>query len=297
MSHSYPKKRYHPVLCLILFGLISTDCSPNRRDNEQKDSAEKLPLVAPTSLSENGPEDEYSPLPKMEIQSIARRLDRNVGFIVAGAYVLETNPTHVIDNRLTYRTVAYLGVGKIVYVDSCDTEISTRRPAVYGLSLDSQSGRIETYCNIVTSSGIHGYVREDRVEYLGEEKIAIAIGESDIPVSHTLSVESSGRTFSRTNGVYVVIIDESRNGYYEVRIPWSSDETGWLSLSEKGSSYYVIDGTSRDVVPVEFEPFTDSVTQQIEALVGLPVEDILNEISDKSNQKFGSSAEPVGKLV
>ena len=263
----------HP--CILLIGLalslFFSGCQSQPKRNKPQ-------VPPPDVLRPTPPETAIQPVPVKPIAEIAKDLGRNAGVVLKGAYVLDLKPNRLVEGRWTHGTIGYLAVGRIVFLDECDTQIRVYRPTNAPVGWAAQAD-LQTYCKITTSSGLEGLVRSDRVARLKGD-VAIATGDSEISVS----TGSSDHTFSRSVGTYVEILDDSSPEYYRVRMPWSDpkDIEGRLERTLKGPSGYTVVTETRLVpVPVSFESASEHATKRIEQISGLPLRKILKHLSDQ----------------
>ena len=172
-------------------------------------------------------------------------------------------------------------MGRIVFLDECDTQITVYRPSPNPLQSAEATREIETYCKITTSSGLEGWVRIDRVDRL-EGRVAIATGDVEIPVV----TGAFSQTFSRSVGTYVKILDESTD-HFQVSMPWS-DPVGIVGQMMRtpgdSSSYVVLDETQEVAVPVSFQSASENATDRVEQISGFPLSMILDGLSKQFNQ-------------
>ena len=271
----------HILVIGVALNLLCSSCQSPSPQSEAP--TERTFSSTPTTRKPDIPD-----IPVKPIAEIAKELDRDAGFVLAGAYVLDLEPNRVVEGRRTYGTVGYLSVGQIVFLDGCDTQITAYRPSMNPLMSSVRSEAIETYCRVTTSSGIEGLVRVDRVARL-KNRVAIATGDVEISVfaesPDPLPSQSIGR-FSRTEGTYVEILEESTK-YFRVRMPWSDpeDTEGFLMrTSETSSSYAVVDETLRVAVPVSFRPAVTNAIERIEEISGLPLKEIVRLLSTHNSQ-------------
>ena len=274
---------FHVQHCRILgttlaLGMVFSGCQDSPSPLERS----VAPLVEPVEQRPrpvpNSGESDIPDIPRKPIAEIAAELERHAGFVLAGAYVLELEPTGKVDGDLTHRTIGYLPVGRLVYLDACDTEIGLRPPSKDFLESLGAREKLGTYCRTTTHSGLEGFVRIDRVVRLGDSAVAIATGDEEILVS----TGDSHQTFSRSVGTYVEILDGPLPECIRVRMPWSNPEGMEGCLPESSEARYsIINKTLHVPVPVSFQPVSDNAAKRIEQIFGLPLNQILEDLSDR----------------
>ena len=268
-----------PVIGLAL-GLLFVRCQ-----NPTPQSSPEGPEPPDQELPQIQAPDAVPNIPVKSIAEIATDMERDAGFVLKGAYVLDSKPNRLVDDRWTHGTVGYLPVGEIVFLDRCATEITVYRPATNPLASPVATEEQETYCAVTTPSGFEGLVRSDRVALL-QNPVAIATGSAELKVFDENAdppISESIGTFSRSHGTYVEILGESTE-YLRVRMPWSVPGGIVGLLRRDPSSYFIVDEATQVAVPVSFESAVQNVTDRIEAISGFPLNQIISGVSNASKR-------------
>ena len=243
------------------------------------------PFVVPSEPSE-APDSQDSTLPELREQSIgeiATNLDRDLGFVSMGTFVIERVPNQIRNGTNTRTVKAYLPVGTPVFLSDCDIPINEGASRLGTAVTNVASSKQEhPYCDIVTSLGIDGLVRQGQVTRLEGNGVVVAIADTSIELLSPTSDQSAG-SFSRTYGAYVEVIGESTQ-HYDVRMPWSKPANlqGRLlkgSQEGEGRTYVHLDATAQFAVPVEFRSLTGEVYEQLQSVTGMPVSYLMNQLS------------------
>ena len=250
-----PSRRPTTVLtCALLLALWCLSCN-----RSPPVTGEAPPPVLPDPPVGPEPQDSTPPeLQERPIEETAAALGRELGFVSLGTFVVEREPNQVRNGRRTRTVKAYLPVGTPVFLSNCDTFIREGASLETSVTSLASSSRVHRYCDVVTSLGIHGLVRQEQVTRFEGRRVAVAIADTLIEILNPSSDQPVG-SFSRTSGVYVEVIGDSTQ-YYDVRMPWSEPANipgRLLKGSREGHSYVLIDATAKFAEPVEFGSLTD----------------------------------------
>ena len=197
-----------------------------------------------------------------------------------GAFVIEREPNQFRNGKRTRTVKAYLPVGTPVFFSDCGIPINEGAALETSVTNLASSSRVYPYCDVVTSLGIDGLVRQEQVTRLEGNSVAVAIADTPIEVLSPSSDQPIGR-FSRTSGVYVEIIGDSTQ-HYDVRMPWSTpaDIQGRLLKGPQEERTYVhLDATAQFAEPVQFRALTGEVYEELQRVSGAPVSYPVNQLS------------------
>jgi len=203
------------------------------------------------------------------------------GFVRSGTFVIPSVPNAVLQEKHTRERTGYLPVGTVVFVETC---IQLNEDASTAALTDPK----KTYCEIVSSLGVNGLVRRDKIKLLGDSKVGVAVGDKKVLIYPADATTPTGKTvseFSRTDHWYVEIVGEKVPGFYDVLLPWTAKERAkWRDgrLAKKtveSGEVIVIDAAKLKARPVEFKPVTGTLVKKLQEKIGLPTSELLAKIS------------------
>ena len=267
------------LACALLLTSWCLGCDSPPPEEREVHPPEVVPSEPPSAS-----DSQDSTLPEIRerpIGAIAAALNRELGFVSMGTFVIEREPNQVRNGKKTRTIKAYLPVGTPVFLSNCDIPINEGASRLKtSVTNFASSSRVYPYCDIVTSLGIDGLVREGQVTRFEGNGVAVAIADTPIEVLSPTSDQPAG-SFSRTSGVYVEVIGDSTQ-HYDVRMPWSAPanmQGRLLKGSQEGRMYVHLDATAQFAEPVEFRSFTGEVYQQLQRVSGAPVSYLVKQLS------------------
>ncbi len=136
-------------------------------------------------------------------------------FVREGAFLLGEEATVWKSGRLVHDLIGYLPIGTVVYFDA-DSKV--RELFNYGRD------RYEHYLFVETDIGLAGLLRRDLKVDLDETRVLVPVGNRRIPIRTQDSTKYNARTlseFSRSDGVYAILIDDRDPEFYDVELPWT----------------------------------------------------------------------------
>ena len=135
-------------------------------------------------------------------------------FVTRGAFLLSQKPTVWRSGRLVHDLIGYLPVGTVVYFDEGS---ATRK------LFNWEADREEKYLFVETEIGMAGLLREDLKVNLEKTRVLIPIGNRSIPIYTSNSTRDKVQKlseFSRSDGVYLRLVDEKDDEFYDVELSW-----------------------------------------------------------------------------
>lgn len=139
-------------------------------------------------------------------------------FVIKGAFILSEEPTIWRNGRLVHDLIGYLPIGTVVYLNP---ESKARELFNYDRDM------YEHYLFVETDIGLAGLLRTDLKVDLTETRVLIPVGNRRIPIRTQNSTKYHARTlseFSRSDGVYLTVIDDQDPEFYDVELPWTGSE-------------------------------------------------------------------------
>ncbi|MBW2055893.1 MAG: hypothetical protein JRJ26_00185 [Deltaproteobacteria bacterium] len=145
-----------------------------------------------------------------------RALEAGAAFVREGAFLLSEKPRVWKNGRLVHDLVGYLPIGTVVYFDP-----NTEMRELFNYALDGY----EQYLFVRTDMGLAGLLRNDLKVDLGEKEVLIPVGNRRIPIRTQASTKYQARTlseFSRSDGVYLTVVDDRDPEFYDVELQWTA---------------------------------------------------------------------------
>lgn len=136
-------------------------------------------------------------------------------FVIKGAFILSEKPSVWKNARLVHDLIGYLPIGTVVYFDP-DAEMRE----LFNYDRDMY----EHYLFVETDIGLAGLLRNDLKVDLDETRVLIPVGNRRIPIRTQNSTKYHVRTlseFSRSDGVYLTVLDDQDPEFYDVELPWT----------------------------------------------------------------------------
>ena len=91
---------------LVIGVVLSLFCSGCQSTPPLTEKPVEVERTAPSTPTEQEPN--FTKIPVKNIAEIAKDLELDAGFVLAGAYVLTLEPTVAVEGRWTYGTIGYL---------------------------------------------------------------------------------------------------------------------------------------------------------------------------------------------
>ena len=213
--------------------------------------------------------------------------ETRAAFVTRGAFLLSERPTVWRSGRLVHDLIGYLPVGTVVYFDE---DSATRK------LFNWEADREEKYLFVETEIGMAGLLREDLKVNLEKTPVLIPIGNRSIPIYTSNSTKDKVQKlseFSRSDGVYLRLVDEKDDEFYGVELSWpkgkSPPDKGkvrkrWVNIGEVALlSPEIIrqkpSRISRDDA-AQKEEMLAKIAQKVRDTVGTKMEEILSFLKD-----------------
>ena len=217
--------------------------------------------------------------------------NRTTAFVKRGAFLLSTKPCILKNNKKYYGLTGYLPIGTVVYYQA-DLE---------GKKLFSYDrGSYENYIFVDSDIGISGLLREDLKVDIDKE-VLIPVANQRIPIQTCNSKVNQSRKlseFSRSDGVYLVIIGNQDPDFYDVELPWTAQlghppDRGrlWKRFVEDKDVILISPDTVRKLYPRVYRSMEEFKSEYPSS--GAPASDFLRDIAEKVRGKVGENMEEI----